>query len=453
MDELDCMTFGYSLSFARERDMRDLNLQLHTLQQELLAAPRGQRASLRQHAADLDQQIATANRSRAAARADGILDAVQEIENTGDVILDSGSYAIKAGFAADVPHVMLPTVVGTASPSYPGDTPSSYIGSAAQELRGTRALTLCWPIQSGIVEDWETLEKLWEHTLQTVVKDTHANGLLLAERPLGRDRKSHRDAEAKVQRSFELFGVERLCIKPAAVLGCFSSGRCNGIVCDVGEALGHMTPVYEGAVLQHGVTTLGVGGADVTHQLGQLLIEAGSFMYAKEEADVVRRIMEQVAAVAPTPALDVPELQGQSVALPDGELVPVKPFQRVSCAEVLFSPHLGSGCADLVNQAIMACDPDCHAAFYSNILPIGGPTVVPGFSARLESQVRMLAPARHQGLVHVVLEGERARQIRAWQGGAIFANMEKSSTSHVWMHRDTYEEMGSSFLVRSADWH
>lgn len=81
------------------------------------------------------------------------------------IVIDNGSGMCKAGFSGeDAPRSSFPAAVGI--PKYEnwlvgmGDK-SCYIGEEAQAKKGV--LKLNYPLEHGVVKDWDAMEKIWHH--------------------------------------------------------------------------------------------------------------------------------------------------------------------------------------------------------------------------------------------------------------------------------------------------
>ncbi|KAJ5075948.1 actin-10-related [Anaeramoeba ignava] len=388
---------------------------------------------------------------------------MNQLKDNQKIVIDNGSGMIKAGIAGeDAPRVAFPSIIGKPTGMVFGRNQKSfYIGDEAQSKM--ESLKIEYPIQNGVMKNWDDMEKIWNHIFENELKvDPKNNDILITEVPSN----ARYNREKTAQIMFEKFNVPNFYSCNLAILALYEAGKTTGFVLDIGDQSTSFVPFYGGFPIERGIVRMEFGGRDLTEYLMKMLNEKGyPFVSSGVQKEMVREMKEKMCYVA----LDFEkELEKSSLKksykLDNGKVV-ILQEERVKTAEALFQPDLifgmgmqpppitspfammrfnGEGIHKFAFNSIMKCEEKLRNDLFGNIVLSGGSTMFPGIAERIEKEIVQLAPSKT--VVNIIAPPERKYSV--WIGGSILASL--SSFKNMMISKKEYEESGFSIIHKKC---
>ncbi|KAJ5068631.1 actin [Anaeramoeba ignava] len=307
------------------------------------------------------------------------------------IVIDNGSRLIKAGFGGeDKPKTIFPSIIGrlrNSGDKIEKEEKEYYIGEEVQSKSGI--LNLNYPIEHGIIKDWDDMEKIWNYTFENELRVKSEEYPILI------------------------------------ILPIYSSGKGSGFVIEIGDGVTSVVSIYEGYAFPDTIKRVDFAGRDLTEYLMKLLNEKGNSFETNIEREIVRDIKEKLGYVA----LDFDE--------------EMEKHQKL--IETKYElPDEYSGVHEMIYNSIMKCDEDIRKELYGNIILSGGSTMFPGFVERIEKEVTQLAPPNTK--INTIADSFRLDAV--WIGGSILASI--STFQNKWITKEEYKESGVSIVHRKC---
>jgi actin-related protein 3 len=402
------------------------------------------------------------------------------------VVIDNGTGFTKMGYAGnEEPTYIIPTAYAdNASVGRMKGELEDLDFSIGHEAYKRPNANVSHPLVHGIVQDWDKMERVWQHCMYKYLRvEPSEHGFLLTEPPANPP--ENREYTAEVM--FETFGVKQLFIAVQGVLALTASwtsqkannlgltGIHTGTVVDSGDGVTHVIPIVDGFVVSNAIRHIPLAGRDITDFVLEQLRERGEKMPPEEALGIAQRVKESECYIArdiadefnkfdgnPSKYVrryeEVSKVSGKSIAVDVGP-------ERFLGPEVFFTPEIFSAkhttpLPELVNEVIMNCPVDARKPLYKNIVLSGGTTMFKRFDSRLEKDLRALVNIRIANTMATLTDKTRKIEIdvnvisherqrfAVWYGGSYFGA--SPQYQEVAFTRQQYLEYGPSICRSNA---
>ncbi|XP_056657122.1 actin-3-like isoform X3 [Monodelphis domestica] len=378
-----------------------------------------------------------------------------ELGESLPVIFDGGSRYFKVGYGGEYsPRFVFPSAIGHyrwQNIKSGMDLRDTFIGNEVIEKWAN--LLVKYPIEHGIIVNWDDMEKIWHHSFYNVLHvDPEKHPLLVTEHLFT----PKANKEKLIEVMFESFRVPALYVAIQDILSLFSSGRTSGLIVNSGDQMTYGVPIEGGDILPDSIMTMEVAGHDLSMALMKSLVNKGYSLCTMVELNLVRAIKEKLCYVA----LDFfdemfsEDATAETFTLPDGRIISVKE-ERYRVPEAFFQPSLLSmstrdrqadftcpGLHKSIHELIMNCDPVLRKIFKMNTILCGGSMAFPGMERRM---VKELQAQEHQ-LTNIKVIVPSECWFSSWCGGSILTGL--NSFQHMWIYDYEYQDIGATIIHR-----
>lgn len=196
------------------------------------------------------------------------------------------------------------------------------VGHEAWKAR--KFLDLKYPIENGIIKDWEDCVHLWKYGFDELKVKPSTTSVLVTEPVRNSDLAREKVAEI----IFEKFGFNAMQTQIQAILSMMSEGKKTACVLDSGDGVSNVIPIMDNCILSNQIKRSNLAGKEVTKHLIKLLFMRGYAFNSSADFETVKEIKEKLAFTSHNIELDRriahdTVFYEQDYQLPDGTLVKV----------------------------------------------------------------------------------------------------------------------------------
>ena len=420
------------------------------------------------------------------------------------VVIDNGTSFTKIGYGGNIePDLILPTVIADFDRKDTSISPKKkdeyieynyYIGEyAISKTKESKNHKLIYPIQNGLIENWDLMEKFWTSSIFEYLKcDPEEHNFVLTENLMNTPLNREKMAEI----FFETFGVPGLYIGVQPVMAFLGyqkySEDCDfdfysyeakkeakkealrsltGIVIDSGESDFHVVPFIDGFVVDGYIKHIPISGKKITELMQEMIKERGekictadlkyAVMEIKEKYGYLARdLVEELAKYDKKQNVGGKLTQNSKFRKFEGiGKISNKPYSINLGYELFFVPEaiISPGIVDInykfeldeiIDYTIQRCPKEYRRKLYSNIIFSGKSTSFKNLDRKLELYIderineRLKNNYSIKNNIYVSVTNNCSNNNIVWLGASYISS--NDSFKEVLHTREEYEEKGPS---------
>ncbi|XP_022790120.1 actin-like protein 6B isoform X2 [Stylophora pistillata] len=421
-------------------------------------------------------------------------------DEVGAIVFDIGAHSVRAGYAGeDCPKYDIPTHVGTLEEEVrdeimetegpPEEKPKLpekkfYIDTNYIHLPKEN-MEIINPVKDGMIEDWDTFEKLLDYMYAKDIKSESAlHPVVMSEASWNVRAKREKLTELM----FEKYNIPAFFLCKSAVLTAFANGRSTGLVIDSGATQTSAVPVHDGYVLQQAIVKSPLAGDFITAQCRQMFEEqtieivppyliasketskeGGPAVFTKKNNippltksfhrhmvnETIQDFQASVLQVSDGPYDEsiLGNIPGVVYEFPNGYNNTFG-VERFKICEGLFDPSnvkgiegsTAIGVTQVVTTSVGMTDIDIRAGLFGSVIVTGGNTLLQGFTDRLNRELLSKTPPSMR--LKLISSAPTERRFNPWIGGSILASL--GSFQQMWISKQEYEDQGKGCVERKC---
>ena len=427
------------------------------------------------------------------------------------IVIDNGTGFTKMGYSGNLdPDFVIPTAIAelqysssTVVSSAKNDDYNYYIGNKGIEISKTsNKHQLIYPMQNGMINDWDVMEKFWHQSLYQYLKcDPTQHVIVLTEPPMNPPENREQIAEI----FFETFNVSGLYIGVQAVfalVGCKrtfedvingkqkeqkekgkiddaqlnSLNKLTGVVVDSGDGVTHVVPVCDGYSLGGSIKHVPIAGRKITKFMEQMIRERGEKMNTEDLYYAVMDLKEKYGYVCRDIIEELNKYDNKtlddrtSTWLQSSKFKKFEGFGKISGKpfsidlgyelfmgpEAFFSPEIidknyRQSLDEIIDTCIQQSPIDYRRDLYANVVFSGGSTNFRNLDKRLELELQKRIDRRLKKNTSETFKpkpikcnvtNSMSQKYVVWVGGSTFSCLGNFRT--MYHTRAQYEEMGAA---------